>query len=405
MQNIASLQASPFDMLLARLPRSFDLETTARRHGALLRRRQIKSAADLLHVTLAYAAGGLSLRDTAAWAALSGLAEMSDVAVLDRLRGAADWLRALLGAILAERKAAAPSSGAGRRLRLIDATTVSGPGSAGVDWRVHAEYDLASRRLVDIEVTDGRGGESLGRFKLGPGEIGMADRCYAKAGDLRQVIETGGAFIVRMGWNALRLRTAEGGPFNLFAELKRLAPGEHSETSVLVLPERNRRGAVPMRLVMLRLPAAAAEQSRARARRRGQKEGKRTQPQTLLAAEYVLLVTSLDPAQFPAAEVLALYRLRWQIELVFKRLKSLIGLDQLRADDPDLARTWLYAKLIAALLAEDLTGELLDSPPSGRRHDAPPLLLDLAGPSHDLQGTPRRDHRPPHHTQLARQSR
>ena len=78
----------------------------------------------------------------------------------------------------------------------------------------------------------------------------------------------------------------------------------------------------------------------------------------------MLILTSLDVAQFSAEDILAIYRLRWQIELLFKRLKSLLHLDELPAKDPDLVRCWIYAKLIAALLLEEVAGPFLDSPPS-----------------------------------------
>ena len=69
------------------------------------------------------------------------------------------------------------------------------------------------------------------------------------------------------------------------------------------------------------------------------------------------MLTSLNPQQFPALQVLALYRGRWQIELVFKRLKSLLGVGQLAKYDPGSAKAWLQAKLLTALLMERLERE------------------------------------------------
>jgi len=76
-----------------------------------------------------------------------------------------------------------------------------------------------------------------------------------------------------------------------------------------------------------------------------------------------MLVTSLDQETAGAEQLGELYRLRWRIELAFKRLKSLLSLDRLPAKDEGLARTWILAHLIAALLIEDLSPELRDSPP------------------------------------------
>ncbi|HUI97117.1 MAG TPA: transposase, partial [Xanthobacteraceae bacterium] len=101
-----------------------------------------------------------------------------------------------------------------------------------------------------------------------------------------------------------------------------------------------------------------------RLRKDAKKRGKQPDPRSLEAANYILLLTSLPADTFPTADILALYRFRWQIELVFKRFKSLAGLDQLPAKKPELARTWIYARLIVAIIAEQIAGQVPDSSPS-----------------------------------------
>lgn len=123
---------------------------------------------------------------------------------------------------------------------------------------------------------------------------------------------------------------------------------------------------MPARLIAVRLPPEPVGRARRRARKSSHKAGDRIQPGTLVAAGFVLLLTSLDPHAYPAERVAGLYRLRWQVELAFKRLKSLLRLDRLPAKDPQLARAWLSAHLIGALLIEDLIrDEVPDSPPWG----------------------------------------
>jgi IS4 transposase len=104
----------------------------------------------------------------------------------------------------------------------------------------------------------------------------------------------------------------------------------------------------------VRKSAAAARHTKEALR---QERGAGLQPQTLELAEYVVVLTSLNPAAVAALQVLALYRGRWQIELVFKRLKSLLGVGELAKYDPDSARAWLQAKLLTALLLERLERE------------------------------------------------
>jgi hypothetical protein len=117
-----------------------DLEASARVSGALRRRRAVRSGAALLRLILACALSGWPLRLVAAWAAVLGLGRLSDVAVLYRLRGARPWLGALVAGLVADGRAAA--LGRPVRLRLVDATTVSRPGSTGTDWRVHLSLNL-----------------------------------------------------------------------------------------------------------------------------------------------------------------------------------------------------------------------------------------------------------------------
>ena len=84
------------------------------------------------------------------------------------------------------------------------------------------------------------------------------------------------------------------------------------------------------------------------------------------AADYVLIMTTLTEAAADAAEILAGYRLRWQIEIAFKRLKGLLHIDELRAFDPDLAQTYLLAKLLGAVLVDAIRTQGPDfSPPFG----------------------------------------
>ena len=367
---------------MSRLPAVVDIETRARATRAFSRSRKIKTARDLLHMALAYAVGALSLRDTAAWATMRGAA-LSDVAVLRRLRlpAVGTWLHEMVAAVLAQRQPVAAASG--WRVRIIDATVVRSPGNAA-DYRLHASYDLAGQQLVAVTLSGTSESESLRHFAIGPGEVALADRGYLKARDLRDVREAGGHFVVRAGWNSARWHRADGTLFDLFAWLDTLDHGAHAESPVMIWPERTARSAFPVRLIARRMTKSEAEKSRRRARRSASKDQRRVSTQTLKAAEFILLVTALDAETFPAADILDLYRRRWQVELAFKRLKSLLGLDELPAKDPDLARTWIYAKLLAHLLAEDLTRQILDSPPCAQRRQAGPSLLDLAHPENAL---------------------
>lgn len=168
------LMASEWEDLLSSLPAHLDLDLSAIKHRALTRRREISSGKDLLRLAFAYGPCGMSLRSTAAWATVSRLCALSDVAVLKRLKGAGNWLEHIVSVLLSG--SGGCSFHRGHRLRLVDGTSISGPGSKGTDFRIHASYDPAVGRFTHLEVTDAHGAESLTREPVAQGDIHIADR-------------------------------------------------------------------------------------------------------------------------------------------------------------------------------------------------------------------------------------
>lgn len=374
----------------AHLPADFDIEATARARGAFTRVREVKDAQSLLRLALGYGACGMSLRETCAWAAAGGIANVSDPALIERLEKSADWLGDLVSALLGgQAKVLSSGRWAGYRLRAIDATTICEPGADRTTWRLHVGYNLANERVDQIELTDGRGAESLTRFAFQPGDIALGDRGYARPRDLRPVLAAGADLIIRTGWNSLRLLTPDGTPFDLFDALAKQRKRE-GETPVLI-DEGNQTAGDPLRLrlVIRRKTRGEAADARQRLIQDAKKRGKTPDRRSLKAAGYILLLTSLPADTFSAGDVLGLYRLRWQIELAFKRMKSLAGLDTLPAKKPNLARAWIYARLIAILIAERIAGQVPDSSPSAPRN-AGRKPITLASHQNGARKHPRR---------------
>jgi hypothetical protein len=252
----------------------------------------------------------------------------------------------------------------------------------GTDWRVHAVYDLGAGGFSHFELTDKHGAEALDRGAAIRGEIRLADRNYSNAKGLRRLREsvgkTGDAdYLVRLRWSSLRLRGADDKKFDLAEHLRNM-PADKLTDDLVVWVE----GAgAPMRtrIVIRRKSEEAAQAERQRLLSLARKKGKTLDPRSLLAAGFVVLATSLDAETYPADELLAMYRLRWQIELAFKRLKSLLNLDRLPARTEKGARSWIWAHLILAIATDDYSQGFLDSSPSGpaRRPIRP---VDLACP-------------------------
>ena len=270
-----------------------------------------------------------------------------------RLRGCATWLEELLAYKLSQRLPTAPV--AGLHVRLVDATRVCTPGSKGESWRIHAAYDPWLRQLVQIKITDNTGGERLDRFDVQPGELLVGDRAYGRRPGLAHVVAQGGDFLVRITWYHVPLETREGQPFDLLAALKELPQDGIGEFEVRLKPdERHAVPGIACRLVAKRKPDKDALEAKRRAKIVAKKGGHKLDDRTLEACEYFFVLTSLSPTVASAEQVLALYRLRWQIELEFKRLKSLLKLDDLRAKTPSTVRAALAAKMLGAVLVEDL---------------------------------------------------
>lgn len=305
---------------------------------------------------------------------MAGVAELSDVALLYRLQGAQEWLGTVLAALL--QRAAPPPAGVGRPVQLVDATSLGGPGRPKkVAWRVHARFDLATATLSGLELTRGTESESLARFAPTPGAIVIADRHYAKAKGLERALAGGADVIVRYGLTGCALRDPAGRRVTLAAILAQGGLADREDRPVVLAQGDGT--ARPARLVLIRQPAASAARARERARRKARQQGQAASARRLAAAEWLALLTTLDAERYPPEQVAALYRFRWQIELLLERLKSQLGLGDAQAKGPRLARATLLAKLILAALTAQALGQALALSPS---RPPPPTLALAADP-------------------------
>jgi hypothetical protein len=355
-----SLVNEDWTNVVARLGGADALHATARETKAFLRPREITNAVDLLRLILAYCLGERGLRLTAAWATSVGLVDISNVALLYRLRQCGDWLAMLVGQVLAD---AAPKASDGRLIRIIDATTVpkKGPNARKRNelWRIHSAFDLPDERFGHFELTDQQAGETLDRIPVVKGEIRIADRAYLQPDRMANVIGAGADVVIRAGWKSARWVDEAGNAIDVVGELRDATVGLVDRP---IWIKRKGGSLLAVRLVVIRKPQQAAVEARRKARREAQRGGHTVSKQTLDAADWVILITSLKPKDFTTADVLALYRLRWRIELGFKRLKSLIGLKGPPGTSERSARPHILAHLLTILLLEPLVDELEDSP-------------------------------------------
>lgn len=355
--------------LVRSLSKDVDLEASAQSSGALVRRRQVKSASDLLRLVLGYAVCDWSLRLLGMWCVLWGVGSLSRNALRKRLRHCRQWLGQLIVAVLVGRSVRLPAK-AGLRLRLQDATVVSRGGSQGTEWRIHLSLDLERGSLAGVEVTDAHGAETLARFAVQPGEIRIADRGYAYSRGLWAVLADGGQIVVRINWQNLPLEDENGTRLAVadwLREVDKAGLPVQEKAVWLSTPQ----GRFPLRLVACALPPDKVAAARRRAQQAARKKKHTLDARTLLAAGFVILVTNLPATDWSAREVVELYRFRWQVEMYIKRLKSLLVLDGLRAQDPELAQTYLLGKLLGVLLLEEMNGYMVSVPLSATSANRP----------------------------------
>ena len=275
-----------------------DLEDSARRTKALVRCRNVPDAAALMRMALAYAVSGLSLKDVAAWASAMELAEISGP----------------------------------------DATLINGPGKKAVQWRAHVLVNPSTGGFRSVELTDDSGGEKLARHRVEKGELVLGDRAYGTARGVCAVRQAEAHVVVR--FNPVTLRTCDEKRRRIFLQEREAQLPATGAVEVNILlptpPERTKSHKTwdsSKAIAWIPVRAIAA----------------RTRN-----AEVIWILTTLTAAELPARAVLGLYRLRWQIELFFKRLKSLLHLDTLPSREGPTAKSWMLARLIAAALAQRL---------------------------------------------------
>jgi hypothetical protein len=327
-------------------------QAAARTLGALRRSRRIRDPGTLLRCLLVHLADGCSLVETATRVRAAGWADLSAVALFKRLRAAEAWLRWLAEQLW--RQARPSPAISGRRVRAVDATTIDEPGRTGSVWRLHYAINLANLQCDHFQVTSTAVGERFQCIPVAPGDLLLADRAYGTPTGVAHVCEAGGDVLVRINLRMMPLFTASGRRLGILSRLRTLRVGQVGSWPAWV---HTAGGRIAGRLVAIKRSSAATERARRQLRRRASRRQRRISAATWEATRYVFVWTSLPEADYPAAAVLELYRLRWQIELTFKRMKSLLGLGQLPKHSDESARAWLHGKLFVALLVERLIDE------------------------------------------------
>jgi len=326
---------------------------------------KITNAGDLLRLILVHAAADLPLRQTVALVSESGGPDISPMRLHKKMIRATSYLHALVLGMVQMPSNVSPEKWAGYDVSLVDATGISRPGSVNGDARIHTRMRLSNLEYVEVLATGLECGETLCRFTPNAGELLVGDRGYCHARGVAHIVDRGADVLVRFNRTSMPLTLADGKtPFELMPVLRSISSKRVHQRFVYA-QYKARKDDEPRlisgRLCMMRLPPNKAEQARKRTRK---EYGPSVSEETLEAAGYVVVFTTAPADRLSADQCIELYRLRWQIELLFKRWKSLCGFDRMPNYRPDTILSWLYAKILAALLLERLASSKSEvSPP------------------------------------------
>jgi len=334
-----------FEELLQDLPS--EMAHMAREFKAFVRAKKVQPPEQLLRVVFLYCGLDKSLREVAG--TFTALYEaITDQSVAERLRACGPWVQAMLRRMLP--LAQGDTLPAGRRLVVIDARSMQAPGATGTDHRLHIALDLLSLQFLEVLVSDVHTGETLKHFRLGPGEVALADRGYAQCQGMSAAVAQGADLIVRLNPFSVVLRDAAGAPLELCVTLKRQKTAT-LRTLAVTLRSAGDQHEVRGWVHAYRFNTEQANRARHKCRQ-GHKKGTPSAASLFLAG-WVLVFTTLAPAVLTAQTIMALYRCRWQVEIAIKRWKSVLDVDALRAKaSSPLAEVWLHGKLLYALLLE-----------------------------------------------------
>jgi Transposase DDE domain len=332
-----------------------ELEAQARLLKAFQRARGVPSALCLLRGLLYYVLSHSSLRDVSVWSRLIGLTStvISGQAWHKRLLASADWLLWLFNALLS-----APQrsfGGLSQRILLVDATHVSCRDKRADTWRLHCAYDLLAGRLAWVRISTKHVGEGFAHLLLHVGDIVVGDGAYSRAKQLLAVAAAHAFSLVRYSAAHLPLY-APAAPawtrehrLDVPAWLRTLSPGLYERQAMVV----EQKDCLPVRLIALVLPEDQAEALRRQKQRQARDKGRTLSPEALFLAGFVLLVTTLPAPSWSSEQLLELYRARWQIEVLFKRIKAVLALHILPAQTPQGAQAMICALLVAWMLIEE----------------------------------------------------
>jgi hypothetical protein len=356
-------------MLMKYLPAGY--EAASRETGAMRRSgKVIQNPSDLMWLALTHLAQGQTLANMSALSEASGLGILSDVAFMKRLVNCDGWFKWILRSLSPSSVAdyLKPKGFGGYRVLAVDASSVkSGVSKFSRLWRLHFALDIFTLTSREFKITDDKTGETLANFTASKGDLFLADRAYGTKNGISHCLRNGADFILRLRFGAFPMYLGSGEAADPLKLLRKAKANEAVDIPVYVDLSGYGLGMRRVRVCALRKSREAIEKAMKRIDRCDSKRKRNASGDSRRFNEYIAVVTSL-PDSIGADEVLSAYRYRWQVELYFKRLKSLLETGEVPKKKAECMEAWLNGKMILAVLFEILLSKLDFSPlePEGK---------------------------------------
>ena len=227
----------------------------------------------------------------------------------------------------------------------------SGGGASKAGCKLQAIYDYKRGELQFVEVTagthpDNRYTNNLPGM-LNKGDLILFDQGYFKLTMLEALVAKGVFFLTRFLVRTVVLDPVTRKRIDLHKHLSKME-GDTCEMDVLIGGDKMPK--VPVRLVALRVSEPVANERRRRLRKEAKKKGRTPSKHHLKMCDWTVMITNIPQRWLPLEMVRALYTVRWQIELLFKQLKSILRVHQSDTGKENRLRCELNGKLIGAVI-------------------------------------------------------
>ena len=296
------------------------------KNSILRRKRIVKKHSTLVQAAILYMVEKLSFQRLSDIMAVKYGISMSDTAWKKQITKIAPVFYEVMMTYLSSRKETENDKVLGYSSYAIDATDISLEGKKGTVLRAHTVYGLSKKMYFKAHIADIHTGESVKLHEVKANSLYFADRAYGKTPQLEYMLTHNSDFVFR--FSPSQVRFFKDIDCNEKIDFKTYLTNSETVSSVDCF-FKGRKQVLKIRAIISPIPKDKAEDAAIKAKKKSVKKQNNLSEATLIYAKWLFLATSL-PDTIPPEQIISAYRKRWQIELHFKRSKSLLRFHRLR---------------------------------------------------------------------------